>query len=98
MSWVRSPSHAHEVALASKLGIGLVRQRSDSIVPWPALGKAGVFGVGFGFALLVVAVHRRRSKPSSDVGTGEALELEQKVGLAGLALMASGVCLLCFAE
>lgn len=98
MSWVRSPSHEHEVALASKLGLGVVREGSYSGVPLPALGKAGVFGVGFGSALLVVAVHRRRSKPSSDDGTDGVLELEQKIGLAGFALIASGVCLLSFAK
>ena len=103
LSWVREPSHEHEVALATKLGLQ-PRHQGVSHLPIPllppALTQTGIFSVGLGSGMLLAAVYRRLNSPYArdEAGGVSALEVEQKVGLAGLALMLAGVLILSLDE
>ena len=103
LSWVREPSHEHEVALATKLGLQPhhqgVAHLPTPVLP-PALAQTGILSVGLGSGMLLAAVYQRLTGPCArdEAGGAPVLEVEQKVGLAGLALMLAGVLILSVEE
>lgn len=94
LSWVREPSYDHEIALATRLGLRTLPKTLYTDLPSLGLTRAAIFGLGLGSGMLVAAVHRRLTYPHADDMAGQVLDVEQRVGLVGVALVFSGVLIL----